>query len=64
MPPRPLSPGAVTDLTHSLRTIFGIDAVLYGVLIFWAWRSIHLANEETESYAIPTKEAVGAPGDG
>ena len=38
----PFVSGAVTDATHSLRTIFGLDAVLYGVLFFWAWRAIRV----------------------
>jgi DHA1 family multidrug resistance protein-like MFS transporter len=36
----PFVSGAVTDVTHSLRTIFALDAVLYGLLFIWAWRAI------------------------
>ena len=59
----PFVAGAVTDATHSLRTIFGIDAVLYGALILWAWKSIRLPAEDLS----PTPFATGstpAPGDG
>jgi hypothetical protein len=30
----------VTDVTHSLRTIFGLDAVPYSLMRVWAWRAI------------------------
>ena len=58
--------GAVTDLTHSLRTIFGVDAVLYGLLVLLAWRTIHLPREDIENPAIAahSQRAVGASGDG
>ncbi len=57
--------GAVTDLTHSLRSIFIIDAALYAFLFVWAWRAINLPNEEP----VPTPTATAtstatAPGDG
>jgi DHA1 family multidrug resistance protein-like MFS transporter len=42
----PFASGVVTDATHSLRTIFGVDAVLYGVLLVWAWKSIRLPDQE------------------
>ncbi len=62
----PFLAGAVTDATHSLRTIFGVDAVLYGVLIFWAWKSIRLPDDDTTPATLaPTQQkAVGAPGGG
>lgn len=62
----PFVAGAVTDATRNLRTIFGIDAVLYGVLIVWAWKSIHLPDTDTTppSLAPAQHKAVGAPGDG
>ncbi len=57
----PFVSGAVTDATHSLRTIFGMDAVLYAVLIVWAWKSIHLPTED----ATPTPFATApAPAHG
>ncbi len=59
--------GAVTDLTHSLRTIFGLDAVLYTGLVILAWRFIRLPDEEPTPAPIVTtpRGAVGgAPGDG
>lgn len=62
----PFVAGAVTDATQSLRTIFGMDAVLYGLLIVWAWKSIRLPDEHAASTtraATPPK-TVGAPGDG
>jgi len=37
----------VTDAAHSLRTIFGLDAVLYGLLLVWAWRAIRPATAAT-----------------
>jgi len=43
----PFVSGAVTDATHSLRTIFGLDAVLYGLLLVWAWRAIRPVTEAT-----------------
>ncbi|MGI8854754.1 MAG: MFS transporter [Thermomicrobiales bacterium] len=58
----PFVAGAVTDATGSLRTIFGMDAVLYGVLLIWAWKSIHLPTDS----AVPTltaTEATPAHGD-
>lgn len=62
----PFVSGAVTDVTHNLRTIFGMDAVLYGVLLIWAWKSIHLPDQNaTTTPLTPTRQkAVGAPGDG
>lgn len=42
----PFVSGAVTDVTHNLRTIFGMDAVLYALLFAWAWKSIHVPAEE------------------
>jgi MFS family permease len=60
----PFVAGAVTDVTHSLRTIFGMDAVLYGVLILWALKSIHLVDEDATPAAVARQKAVGAPGDG
>lgn len=42
----PFVAGAVTDATHSLRTIFAMDAVLYALLFVWAWKSIHLPVED------------------
>lgn len=58
--------GAVTDLSGSLRTIFGLDCVLYALLILLAWRRIHLPKEEepVAPVASPAHGAVGAPGDG
>lgn len=38
----PFVAGAVTDVTQSLRTIFAIDAVLYGLLLIWVWKSVRL----------------------
>jgi MFS transporter, DHA1 family, multidrug resistance protein len=52
----PFVAGAVTDVSHSMRTIFGMDAVLYGVLLLWAWKSIRLPAEG----ASPTPFATGA----
>jgi MFS family permease len=42
----PFVSGAVTDATHSLRTIFGLDAVLYLLLLLWAWRAIRPSNDQ------------------
>lgn len=58
--------GAVTDLTHSLRTIFGLDAALYALLVVLAWRAIHLPAEQTTATPLATSppEAAGAPADG
>jgi DHA1 family multidrug resistance protein-like MFS transporter len=42
----PFVSGAVTDATQSLRTIFGLDAVLYLLLFFWAWRAIRPSNDQ------------------
>jgi MFS family permease len=42
----PFASGAVTELTHSLRTIFGLDALLYLLLLLWAWKAIRLPAEE------------------
>jgi DHA1 family multidrug resistance protein-like MFS transporter len=60
----PFVAGAVTDLSGSLRTIFGMDAVLYGVLILWALKSIHLPDDDATPAAITRQKAIGAPGDG
>ena len=62
----PFIAGAVTDATQSLRTIFGMDAVLYGVLLVWAWKSIRLPDDETTptSFTPAQQKTVGAPGDG
>ncbi len=53
----PFVSGAVTDATHSLRTIFAMDAVLYGVLIVWAWKSIHLPAEDAAPTTVTTDTA-------
>jgi hypothetical protein len=52
----------VTDATGSLRTIFGMDAVLYGVLLLWAWKSIRLPTEGATP-ALAAAEITPAPGD-
>ncbi len=58
--------GIVTDLTHSLRAIFGIDTILYALLVLLAWRAIHLPDESQSPSAVgvASSTAVGAPGDG
>lgn len=59
--------GAVTDLTHSLRTIFGLDTVLYVLLFVLALRAIHLPDEEPAATPLATTTSqgvVGAPADG
>jgi MFS family permease len=58
----PFVAGAVTDATGSLRTIFGMDAVLYGVLLLWAWKSIRLPTEGATP-ALAAAEITPAPGD-
>jgi DHA1 family multidrug resistance protein-like MFS transporter len=60
----PFVSGAVTDATQSLRTIFGLDAILYGLLLVWAWRAIHLPDEEPAPTPAATVSPAGAPGDG
>jgi len=61
----PFVSGAVTDVTHNLRTIFGMDAVLYALLFAWAWKSIHFPADEiaaplaTTPMPVPT-EAISA----
>lgn len=59
----PFVSGAVTDATHSLRTIFGMDAVLYAFLIVWAWKSIHLPADEIAPTPMATASPVSAHGD-
>ncbi len=48
----PFAAGIVTDLTDSLRTIFAIDAVLYGLLLVWVWRSVRLPADATPPVAV------------
>jgi len=60
----PFVSGIVTNATHSLRTIFALDAVLYGVLIVWAWKSIHLSDLSGENATPHTEgEIVSVHGD-
>lgn len=60
----PFVAGAVTDVTQSLRTIFALDAILYALLFVWAWRAIHLPNEESAPLPAATTNPAGAHGDG
>lgn len=55
----PFIAGAVTNVTHSFRTIFGLDAVLYGSLIFWAWKSIRLPRDAAPAVATETASLHG-----
>ncbi len=58
----PVVSGIVTDATRSLRTIFAMDALLYGLLILWAWKMVHIP-AETSATPFATTEPVTAPGD-
>jgi DHA1 family multidrug resistance protein-like MFS transporter len=60
----PFVSGAVTDVSHSLRTIFALDAILYALLFVWAWRAIHLPNEEPTPTPAATVNPAGVHGDG
>jgi hypothetical protein len=51
-------------MTNSLRTIFALDAILYALLFVWAWRAIHLPNEEPALTPAAAASPVGAHGDG
>ena len=59
----PFVSGAVTDASHSLRTIFGLDAVLYALVLLWAWKSIRLPKEEEPPAPSPRLEVAEAAGD-
>src|SRR5438270_9903629 len=48
----PFISGAVTNATHSLRTIFGMDSILYAVLLFVAWKFIRLPAEDAAPAAL------------
>jgi DHA1 family multidrug resistance protein-like MFS transporter len=59
----PFVSGAVTDATHSLRTIFALDAVLYALLFVWAWRAIRPPVDEPAVTPAATATPAGAHGD-
>ncbi len=52
----PFIAGAVANASGNLRTIFGMDAILYGIVLIWAWKSIHLPSE----HVTPTPFATGS----
>jgi DHA1 family multidrug resistance protein-like MFS transporter len=58
----PFVAGLVTDISGSMRTIFALDAALYGVLIVWAWKAIHVP--EPEAPTITVSKHTSVPGDG
>jgi DHA1 family multidrug resistance protein-like MFS transporter len=58
----PFASGAVTELTHSLRTIFGLDALLYLLLLLWAWKAIRLPAEEPPAPVLTATGPVAVKG--
>ncbi len=56
----PVVAGLVTDVSGSMRTIFGMDAALYGILLIWAWKAIRVP--EPQAPAVPLGEQTSVPG--